>query len=24
VRHETREGGRVLHVHLETADAATD
>ncbi|OIP14530.1 MAG: nitrite reductase [Comamonadaceae bacterium CG2_30_57_122] len=24
VRHETREGGRVLHVHLQTADAATD
>lgn len=24
VRHETREGGKVLHVHLETADAATD
>ncbi|TXT40041.1 MAG: sulfite reductase (NADPH) hemoprotein beta-component [Comamonadaceae bacterium] len=24
VRHETREGGQVLHVHLSTADAATD
>jgi len=24
VRHETRDGGRVLHVHLATADAATD
>jgi len=24
VRHETRDGGRVLHVHLQTADAATD
>jgi len=24
VRHETREGGKVLHVHLSTADAATD
>jgi sulfite reductase (NADPH) hemoprotein beta-component len=24
VRHETRDGGRVLHVHLVTADAATD
>ena len=23
VRHETRDGGRVLHVHLATADAAT-
>ncbi len=24
VRHETRDGGRVLHVHLATADATTD
>jgi sulfite reductase (NADPH) hemoprotein beta-component len=24
VRHETRDGGKVLHVHLATADAATD
>ena len=24
VRHETRDGGKVLHVHLVTADAATD
>nr|WP_319563796.1 nitrite/sulfite reductase [uncultured Rhodoferax sp.] len=24
VRHETRDGGKVLHVHLSTADAATD
>jgi sulfite reductase (NADPH) hemoprotein beta-component len=24
VRHETRDGGKVLHVHLQTADAATD
>jgi len=24
VRHETREGGQVLHVHLASADAATD
>ncbi len=24
VRHETRDGGQVLHVHLSTADAATD
>jgi sulfite reductase (NADPH) hemoprotein beta-component len=23
-RHETRDGGKVLHVHLQTADAATD
>jgi sulfite reductase (NADPH) hemoprotein beta-component len=24
VRHETRDGGKVLHVHLQSADAATD
>jgi len=24
VRHETRDGGRTLHVHLATAEAATD
>ena len=24
VRHETRDGGKVLHIHLATADAATD